>query len=470
MYTFSTNMGYKKDGLIKDLWPNIRLIQLSGLFISEYYDDYSGLAVLFRKIYSWITAIIIYSQFIFIVIFMVTKSNDSDQLAAGVVTTLFFTHSMIKFVYFSTGTKSFYRTLSCWNNTSPHPLFAESHSRFHAKSLSRMRQLLIIVSIVTIFTTISWTTITFFGESVWKVPDPETFNQTMYVPVPRLMLHSWYPWDSSHGLGYIVAFVLQFYWIFITLSHSNLMELLFSSFLVHACEQLQHLKEILNPLIELSATLDSSVHNPAEIFRANSAKNQSINGIDHDYNGSYVNEITEYGTKGENEPNRKGPNNLTSNQEVLVRSAIKYWVERHKHVVKYVSLITECYGSALLFHMLVSTVILTILAYQATKINGVNVFAFSTIGYLMYSFAQIFMFCIHGNELIEESSSVMEAAYGCHWYDGSEEAKTFVQIVCQQCQKPLIVSGAKFFNVSLDLFASVLGAVVTYFMVLVQLK
>jgi len=72
-----------------------------------------------------------------------------------------------------------------------------------------MRQLLIIVSIVTIFTTISWTTITFFGESVWKVPNPETFNQTMYVPVPRLMLHSWYPWDSSHGLGYIVAFVLQ---------------------------------------------------------------------------------------------------------------------------------------------------------------------------------------------------------------------------------------------------------------------
>ncbi|XP_025205994.1 odorant receptor coreceptor isoform X2 [Melanaphis sacchari] len=426
-------MGYKKDGLIKDLWPNIRLIQMSGLFISEYYDDYSGLAVLFRKIYSWITTIIIYSQFLFIVIFMVTKSNDSDQLAAGVVTTLFFTHSMIKFMYFSTGTKSFYRTLSFWNNTSPHPLFTESHSRFHAKSLSRMRQLLIIVSIVTVFTTISWTTITFFGESVWKVPDPETFNQTMYIPVPRLMLHSWYPWNSSHGLGYIVAFVLQFYWIFITLSHSNLLELLFSSFLVHACEQLQHLKEILNPLIEISATLDSAVTNPAEIFRANSAKNQSINGAD--YNGSYANEITEYGTKGETEPNRKGPNNLTSNQEVLVRSAIKYWVERHKHIVKYVSLITDCYGSALLFHMLVSTVILTILAYQATK-----------------------------------SSSVMEAAYGCQWYDGSEEAKTFVQIVCQQCQKPLIVSGAKFFNVSLDLFASVLGAVVTYFMVLVQLK
>lgn len=88
----------------------------------------------------------------------------------------------------------------------------------------------------------------------------------------------------------------------------------------------------------------------------------------------------------------------------------------------------------------------------------------------------------------------MEAAYSCHWYDGSEEAKIFVQIVCQQCQKSMSISGAKFFTVSLDLFASVrllpyynllflllqrfkkinllqvLGAVVTYFMVLVQLN
>jgi len=57
------------------------------------------------------------------------------------------------------------------------------------------------------------------------------------------------------------------------------MEVLFSSFVVQACEQLQHLKEILNPLIELSATLDSAARNPAEIFRATSAKNQPITGI-----------------------------------------------------------------------------------------------------------------------------------------------------------------------------------------------
>lgn len=35
-----------------------------------------------------------------------------------------------------------------------------------------------------------------------------------------------------------------------------------------------------------------------------------------------------------------GPNGLTKKQEMLVRSAIKYWVERHKHIVRSVNFIT----------------------------------------------------------------------------------------------------------------------------------
>ena len=65
---------------------------------------------------------------------------------------------------------------------------------------------------------------------------------------------------------------------------------------------------------------------------------------------------------------------------------------------------------------------------------------------------------------------MLDSAYNSHWYNGSDEAKTFIQIVCQQTQRSLSISGAKFFTVSLDLFASVLGAVLTYFMVLIQLN
>lgn len=73
-----------------------------------------------------------------------------------------------------------------------------------------------------------------------------------------------------------------------------------------------------------------------------------------------------------------------------------------------VGAIGSTYGLALLLHMLTSTIMLTLLAYQATKIDGVNVFAFSTIGYLVYALAQVFLFCIFGNRLIEEVSQMRD--------------------------------------------------------------
>ncbi|GLV36822.1 Odorant receptor co-receptor [Carabus blaptoides fortunei] len=243
----------------------------------------------------------------------------------------------------------------------------------------------------------------------------------------------------------------------------------------------------MKPLMELSATLDTYNPKSADLFRANSANSQDnlteneynnqkndstldLRGVynsRHEFGGHFRGgALQQFGT----DATGIGPNGLSKKQELMVRSAIKYWVERHKHVVRLVTAIGDAYGIALLLHMLTSTITLTLLAYQATKIDGVNVYAATVLGYLLYTLAQVFHFCIFGNRLIEESSSVMEAAYSCHWYDGSEEAKTFVQIVCQQCQKAMSISGAKFFTISLDLFASVLGAVVTYFMVLVQLK
>jgi odorant receptor len=52
--------------------------------------------------------------------------------------------------------------------------------------------------------------------------------------------------------------------------------------------------------------------------------------------------------------------------------------------------------------MLTATINLTLLAYQATKISGINVYGLSVIGYLVYSLMQVFLFCIFGNRLIEE--------------------------------------------------------------------
>ncbi|EDV94759.1 odorant receptor coreceptor [Drosophila grimshawi] len=480
----STSMQPSKyTGLVADLMPNILTMRYTGLFM----HNFTGGSVFMKRIFSSVHLVIIVLQFCFILVNMALNAEEVNELSGNTITTLFFTHCIVKFVYLAINQKNFYRTLNIWNQANSHSLFAESDARYHSISLAKMRKLFFLVMLTTVASATAWITITFFGESVKFAMDKET-NSTITVPIPRLPIKAFYPWDSSHGMFYMISFVLQIYYVLFSMMHSNLCDVMFCSWLIFACEQLQHLKGIMKPLMELSASLDTYRPNSAALFRSLSANSKSElihneeKEVDMDMTGIYSTKadwgaqfrapstLQSFNPAANGNGMASNPNGLSKKQEMMVRSAIKYWVERHKHVVRLVAAIGDTYGAALLLHMLVSTIMLTLLAYQATKINGVNVYAFTVIGYLGYALAQVFHFCIFGNRLIEESSSVMEAAYSCHWYDGSEEAKTFVQIVCQQCQKAMSISGAKFFTVSLDLFASVLGAVVTYFMVLVQLK
>ncbi|XP_060533774.1 odorant receptor coreceptor [Cylas formicarius] len=478
---------FKVVGLVADLMPNIRLIQGSGHFMFNYYADNSSGMHSLRLGYSCLNLVLILVQFGCMFGNLVAEKDNVNDLAANTITMLFFTHCITKFIYFALRSKLFYRTLSIWNQPNSHPIFVESNNRYHALALKKMRTLLYCVMAFTILSASAWVGITFVGESVHQIQDPDNENETISEEIPRLPVRAWYPFNAMSGMPYYIALIYQVYYVLFSLLHSNLLDSLFCSWLIFACEQLQHLKEIMKPLMELSASLDTYVPKSADLFKAPSSAASTDNLIENEYN----NRNDELNLKGVYSTRQElgglnfrsgslqtfgagggglGPNGLTKKQELMVRSAIKYWVERHKHVVRLVTAIGDAYGVALLLHMLTATIMLTLLAYEATKINGVNVYAATTLGYLGYSLLQVFHFCIFGNRLIEESSSVMEAAYSCHWYDGSEEAKTFVQIVCQQCQKALCISGAKFFTISLDLFASVLGAVVTYFMVLVQLK
>ncbi|XP_054004546.1 odorant receptor coreceptor [Hylaeus anthracinus] len=477
-------MKFNQQGLVADLMPNIRLMKASGHFLFNYYDDNSTKFI--HKVLAITHLVLVLMQFGFCGINLMLESDDVDVLTANTITMLFFTHSVVKLVYFAVRSKLFYRTFGIWNNPNSHPLFAESNARYHQLAVKKMRILLMAVMGTTILASISWTTLTFIEEPVKKIIDPVT-NETTFVEIPRLLVRSWYPYDAKHGMAHILTFIFQYYWLLFCMLDANLLDVLFCSWLLFACEQIQHLKNIMKPLMEFSATLDTVVPNSGELFKAGSGEHirdpdqappptppQGENMLDMDLRGIYNNRqdftATFRPTAGMTFNGGVGPNGLTKKQEMLVRSAIKYWVERHKHIVRLVTAVGDAYGVALLLHMLATTITLTLLAYQATKVSGVDTYAASVIGYLLYSLGQVFMLCIFGNRLIEESSSVMEAAYSCHWYDGSEEAKTFVQIVCQQCQKAMSISGAKFFTVSLDLFASVLGAMVTYFMVLVQLK
>jgi gustatory receptor len=83
--------------------------------------------------------------------------------------------------------------------------------------------------------------------------------------------------NLSHVVGHIYHlynnqdFKLQILWLFLALSHAMMMDTMFCCWLIYTCEQLIHLKEIMKPLMELSASLDTVVPHSADLFRAVSA-------------------------------------------------------------------------------------------------------------------------------------------------------------------------------------------------------
>lgn len=100
------------------------------------------------------------------------------------------------------------RTFSIWNQPNSHPLFAESDARYHAISLKKSRNVLMLVMVCSLGSCVAWTILTFFGESVTAKFDKST-NETYFVDIPRLPIKSWYPWNAMGGMMYIISFVYQ---------------------------------------------------------------------------------------------------------------------------------------------------------------------------------------------------------------------------------------------------------------------
>lgn len=112
----------------------------------------------------------------------------------------------------------------------------------------------------------AWTSITFVGDSVHTIKDPDNENETLVEEIPRLLIKSWYPWNAMSGMAYYGSLIyqviltvatpkaflnnsFQVYYVMFSMSHANLMDVLFCCWLIFACEQLQHLKEIMKPLM-----------------------------------------------------------------------------------------------------------------------------------------------------------------------------------------------------------------------------
>ncbi|KAM0734303.1 Odorant receptor coreceptor, partial [Formica fusca] len=183
----------QQQGLVADLMPNIRVMKMFGHFVFNYYDDNSSKYL--HKIYCCVNLFLLLLQFGLCAVNLIIESADVDDLTANTITLLFFTHSIVKIIYFAVRSKYFYKTWGIWNNPNTHPLFAESNAKYHAIALKKMRLLLFLVGATTVLSAIAWTILTFLEHPIRKIVDPVT-NETTIIELPKLLVRSFYPFDA----------------------------------------------------------------------------------------------------------------------------------------------------------------------------------------------------------------------------------------------------------------------------------
>ena len=100
----------KFKGLSAELIPNIRIMQYSGMFIFNYYKEYNTALHAFRVVYAMFHLCLILVQLVFLIMNLaVGQDGMHDYLSADTITVLFFTHCVVKYVYFASKSRTFYR-------------------------------------------------------------------------------------------------------------------------------------------------------------------------------------------------------------------------------------------------------------------------------------------------------------------------------------------------------------------------
>ena len=200
---------FRLHGLVADMWPLIRIMQFTGYFLLDYHEDMSFGWTSMRAGYAATISFMMVVQFACMFLNLMHQADEVNDLTANTITVLFFVHSLTKLLYFALRRGKFYRTLATWNNSNSHPLFSENNSRHHQASVGSIRRLVLYICIAIILSVTCWTTLTFIGDSVREITDPDNANETMTEEIPRLMVRAWYPWNAMGGGGYFVAFIYQ---------------------------------------------------------------------------------------------------------------------------------------------------------------------------------------------------------------------------------------------------------------------
>ncbi|KAG6456402.1 hypothetical protein O3G_MSEX009695 [Manduca sexta] len=161
-------------------------------------------------------------------------------------------------------------------------------------------------------------------------------------------------------------------------------------------------------------------------------------------------------------------NQLITTGQNTIDLRLRSCVLKHQAALRAASQIQECFSEPILTQFTASTVIICVTAYQLRiEIHQSNlVRVISMMAYLLCMMLQVFLYCLQGNQLAEESSNIAEAVYECPWYRLPLPLRRSLLLMMVRSRRVAQLTAGGIATLSLACFTSIIKVSYTFFTVL----
>ncbi|XP_063394712.1 odorant receptor 67c-like [Cydia fagiglandana] len=131
-------------------------------------------------------------------------------------------------------------------------------------------------------------------------------------------------------------------------------------------------------------------------------------------------------------------------------------VRRHQDLIHLADQVEVLYSKSTLFNIVTSSVLICLSAFNVTSVEDMGV-VISFMAFLSMSLTQIFLLCYFADMLMKSSMEISDAIYNSEWYQADQRMKRNVLLVLTKSRRPCKLTAARFADVNLTAFTTILS-------------
>nr|AZQ24926.1 odorant receptor [Aphidius gifuensis] len=141
-------------------------------------------------------------------------------------------------------------------------------------------------------------------------------------------------------------------------------------------------------------------------------------------------------------------------------------IKHHQTIIRFSQRIENIFSPMMLVQVIASSIIICLVGFQVNSTFSEGDGLAEYLSYLLMALFQLLIFCWPGDELINKSKMISQAAYSTNWYFASDNVKKKIRFMVFRGQKPCFLSAGKFSYLNLEYFSTILSTSVSYFTLL----